>query len=484
MKRQILAAAALACAAITGARAQAAAPAAIAITHASVVDVESGRTLADQTVVVQGSRIAAVGPAASVAVPAGARVVDGRGKHVIPGLWDIHVHAAFPGLERIYMPLLAANGVTGVREMFSRMDFVDSTRARVARGDFAGPRMVASGHILDGAPPVWPGSVVARTADEARRAVDSLANAGAEFIKVYSRLTPEAFHAAADQAKRRGIPFAGHVPGLVTVAAASDAGIASIEHLTGLVGACSPLDPAIRGDIAAAVASPQGWDSAGKVSRAQAVQVLASYNPAECRSVAQRLARNGTRMVPTLVTLRATGFLDDTTLAHDPRLRYVPRMFAAQWNPRNDFRFRALTPADWANRHRMFERQLEVARVLHQNGVRFMAGTDLSNPYTFAGFSLHEELEMLTRIGLTPLEALRAATLEPARFLGMADSLGTVAQGKTADLVVLDADPLADIRNVARIHAVVLNGRLIDAAERERILRGAEAMAAGRPASP
>jgi imidazolonepropionase-like amidohydrolase len=158
-------------------------------------------------------------------------------------------------------------------------------------------------------------------------------------------------------------------------------------------------------------------------------------------------------------------------------------MFAAQWNPRNDFRFRALTAEDWQNRHRLFDRQLEIARVLHQNGVRFMAGTDLSNPYTFAGFSLHEELEMLTRIGLTPLQALQAATLEPARFLGITDSLGTVAQGKTADLVVLDADPLADIRNVARIHAVVLNGRLIDTAERERILRGAEEMAAGRPAA-
>ncbi|HEU4556910.1 MAG TPA: amidohydrolase family protein [Longimicrobium sp.] len=481
MKRSLFIAATILFTATGGVRAQATAPAPLAITHAAVIDVESGRTLADQTVVVQGSRITSVGPAASVAVPQGARVVDGRGKYVIPGLWDMHVHAAFPGLDRMYMPLLAANGVTGVREMFSRLDFVDSTRARVARGEIVGPRMIAAGHILDGAPPLWPASVVARNADEARRAVDSLANAGAQFIKVYSRLTPEAFHAAADQAKRRGIPFAGHVPSLVTAAAASDAGIATIEHLTGLVGACSPLDPASRGHIAAAVASPRGWDSAGKVSRAQATRVLASYNPAECRAIAQRLARNGTVMVPTLVTLRATSALDDTTLAHDHRLRYVPRMFAAQWNPRADFRFSALTAEDWQNRRALFERQMEVARVLHQNGVRFMAGTDLSNPYTFAGFSLHEELEMLTRIGLTPLQALQAATLEPARFLKMTDSAGTVAQGKTADLVVLAADPLADIRNVARIHAVVLNGRLIDAAERERILSTAEAMAAGRP---
>jgi len=484
MKRQILTAAALVFAAITGARAQQAAPAPIAITHAAVIDVESGRTLRDQTVVVRGSRIESVGPAASVAVPAGARVVDGRGKFVIPGLWDMHVHAAFPGLDRLFMPLLAANGVTGVREMFSRIDWADSTRARVRRGELVGPRMVASGHILDGFPAIWPGSVVARNAEEARHAVDSLAAAGADFIKVYSRLSPEAFQAAAEQARRRGIPFAGHVPSLVTVDAASAAGMASIEHLTGVVGACSPLSPEQRGQVAAAIASPQGWDSAGAVSRAQAAQVLARYDPAACRALAGRLAANGTWMVPTLVTLHATGFLDDSTLAQDPRLRYVPKMFSAQWNPRADFRFRSLTAADWANRHALYERQLEVARLLHENGVRFMAGTDLSNPYTFAGFSLHEELQLLTRIGLTPLQALQAATIEPARFLKMTDSLGTVAQGKTADLVVLDADPLADIRNVGRIHAVVLDGRLIDAAERERILRAAEAMAAGQTPAP
>lgn len=472
--RSFLAALAVLCAGRVAAQA---APAPVAITHAAVIDVESGRTLPDQTVVVRDGRIAAVGPAASVAVPAGARVVDGRGKWVIPGLWDMHVHAAFPGLDRLTMPLLVANGVTGVREMFSRLDWVDSTRARINRGTLLGPRMVASGHILDGAPPIWPGSVVARNAEEARHAVDSLAAAGAAFIKVYSRLSPEAFAAAADEAKRRGIPFAGHVPSLVTVEAASDAGIATIEHLTGVVGACSPLDPASRGEVANAVTSSGGWDSAGAVSRRQAPRMMAAYDPAVCARVAQHLARNGTVMVPTLVTLHATGFLDDSTFAQDPRLRYIPRMMLAQWNPRADFRFRVLTPADWANRHALYQRQLEVARVLHDNGVRFMAGTDLANPYTYPGFSLHEEMELLTRIGLTPLQALQAATLEPARFLKLTGSLGTVAQGKDADLVVLDADPLADIRNVARIHAVIVRGRLVDAAERERILATVAAQA-------
>ena len=455
----------------------------VAITHASVVDVESGRTLRDQTVVVRGGRIEAVGPAARVAVPPGARTVDGRGKFVIPGLWDMHVHAAFPGLDRLYMPLLAANGVTGVREMFSRLDWVASTRERIRDGELLGPRIVASGHVLDGSQPMLPGSVVVRDAAEARRAVDSLAAAGADFIKVYSRLSPQAFAAIADEARRRGLPFAGHVPGLVTVGAASDAGMASVEHLTGLVDACSPLEPAEQGKVAEAVAAA-GWDSANAVAWAQSASVLAHYDPAVCRALALRLARNGTVMVPTLVTNRAGSFLDDTTLAHDPRLRYLRAGISAAWNPRTNPRLAGVTAADWAARHAYYWHQLEIARLLHENGVRFMAGTDLSTPYIYPGFSLHEELEMLTRIGLTPLEALRAATLEPARFLKMTDSLGTVAPGKAADLVVLDADPLADIRNVGRIHAVVLRGRLIDSGERERILRRAEAIAAGRDPQP
>jgi imidazolonepropionase-like amidohydrolase len=481
MKRiSILAAAALVLAACGRTHAQRPADAPIAITHASVIDVESGRTLRDQTVVVRGSRIAAVGSSSRVAVPAGARTVDGRGKFVIPGMWDMHVHAAYPGADRLFLPVLAANGVTGAREMFSRLDWVAAARAQIRSGELLGPRIVASGHIIDGDPPMMGGTVVAHNAAEGRRAVDSLAAAGADFIKVYSHLSRDAFFGIADEAKRRGLPFAGHVPGLVTVGEASDAGMASVEHLTGLVDACSPLPPAEQRKQADAVAAA-GWDSANKVAWGQLPMQLARYSPAACRELARKLVRNGTVMVPTFVTNHATSFLDDTTQGLDPRMRYLRAGLKQAWSPRTNPRLSSVTPADWALRHAYYEQQLRIARLLHENGVRFMAGTDLSNPYVYPGFSLHDELRMLTEIGLTPLEALRSATLEPARFLKMADSLGTVAPGKAADLVVLDADPLADIRNVGRIRAVILRGRLIDAAERERILRQAEAIAAAPP---
>jgi imidazolonepropionase-like amidohydrolase len=292
--------------------------------------------------------------------------------------------------------------------------------------------------------------------------VDSLARAGAGFIKVYSRLLPETFRAIAAESNRLGIPFAGHVPTLVAPAEASDLGQRTVEHLSTIVLACSRDEERVRAEVAAAVASPRRWDSAGPLQRRQASVILASFDADRCRELARRFARNGTWMVPTITVLRSTAFLDDTTLAADPRLAYVFPTAAASWNPREDFRFRGLTAEDWAIRKAVFRKQLEVIGILHREGVRFLAGTDLANPYIFPGFSLHDELANLVEAGFSPLDALRAATIEPARFLGAADSLGTVAQGRVADLVLLDADPLADIRNVGRIQAVIVDGRVYD----------------------
>lgn len=454
---------------------------AIAITHATVIDVATGALSRAQTIVIRGNRIRNVTSDAKANVPPGARVVDATGKFVIPGLWDMHVHATGPGIDRLFLPLLAANGITGVREMWGRFAWYDSARAMIARGTIVGPRIVGAGHILDGTPPVWPGSSGAKDADDARHLVDSLAAGGAAFIKVYSRLTPEELRAIAAEAKARGLPFAGHVPSLVAVGEASDLGMKSIEHLQMITNACSRDEDAMRAEYTAAYASPKGWDSAAVVGRAQVRRMLDTFDPARCRALAARLVRNGTWTVPTLTVLRSIAFLDDTTLAADPRMAYIPRWFSAGWNPRNDFRFRMLTPADWAMRKEVFAEQQRIVTLLHRAGVAFMTGTDLSNPYVFPGASLHEELRNLVAAGFSPLEALQAATRHPARYLQAMDSLGAVAPGMVADLVVLDANPLAEIGNTERVHAVVLDGRLLDHAAREQLLERARAFAAPRP---
>jgi imidazolonepropionase-like amidohydrolase len=453
----------------------------VVIRGATIVDVSAGRLVPGQTIVVSGNRIVSVGRDAAARPAAGARTVEASGKFVIPGLWDMHVHATGPVLDRLFLPVLVAHGVTGVRDMWGRFAWFDSARAQVARGTLVAPRIVGSGHILDGAPAIWPGSTGVKDVEETRRVVDSLAAGGAAFIKVYSRLSPEAFRAAAAQARARGLPFAGHVPSLVSVGEASDLGMRSIEHLQMFTQACSRDDDALRAELAAAVASPRAWDSAAVVSRGQVRRTLDTFDARRCAELAARLKRNGTWMVPTITVLRSVAYLDDSTLASDPRMAWIPRWFSAGWNPRTDFRFRALGPQDWARRKEVFAAQQRLVTLLHRAGVSFLAGTDLSNPYIFPGSSLHEELRNLVAAGFSPLEALRAATLNPARYLGATDSLGAVRAGYVADLVVLDADPLADIANSERVHAVVVNGRLIDAAERQRLLDAGRALAGGRP---
>lgn len=458
------------------------AQASVAITNASIVDVESGRITPGQTLLIQGNRIRQVGSTGRLQVPAGATTIDGTGRFVIPGLWDMHVHATGFGIDRLFLPVLVANGVTGVRDMFGRVAWYDSARAFARRGEFSMPRLFGAGHILDGKPEIWPGSTGVRDAAEATRAVDSLAAAGAGFIKVYSRLTPEAFRAAMAAAKAKHLDASGHVPSLVAVDEALQLNMKTIEHLQMFTTACSSREESLRGDLAAAVASPKGWDSAAVLQRGQLGVQVETFDRARCQALATRVAKGNTWMVPTIVVLRSTSFLDDTTLRADPRVRYIPKFFSASWDPRTDFRFRAVTPEGWAMRKRVYQRQLEIVRLLHDAGAKFLAGTDLSNPWIFPGFSLHDELAHFVANGFTPLEALQSATLNPARFLGATDSLGTVRSGKVADLVLLDGNPLADIRNVSRVHAVILNGQPLDRAKLDAMLKTAESLASPAPA--
>jgi imidazolonepropionase-like amidohydrolase len=453
----------------------------IAITNVTVIDVARGARVAGQTVVIRGARIAAMGSASSLPAPSGARIIDGRGKFLIPGLWDFHVHATGGIFETLFQPVMVANGVTAMRDMWGEISTARAAREKIARGETVGPRSVVAGNLVDGTPPIWPGSTGVATPEAGRRFVDSIAAAGGGFIKVYSRLDPDVYRAIAQRAKERGIPFAGHIPTLLAAREASDLGQRTVEHLTNLLTDCSSERDALRAEVAGAVASPRRWDSAGILQRGQALRVLASYDPGRCREVARRFKANGTVMVPTMTVLRSVAFLDDSSLRRDPRLKYVPAWLSSRWDPSQDFRFRMLTADDWAFRKRAHQRQLEIIRLFREEGVTFLPGTDLGNPYLYPGFSLHDELANFVAIGYSASDALRAATLGPAEFFRAADSLGTVARGKLADVVLLDADPLADIRNTTRIAAVVANGRLYDRAALDALLAEGEKRAKSPP---
>ncbi|HEY7515209.1 MAG TPA: amidohydrolase family protein, partial [Vicinamibacteria bacterium] len=399
----------------------------LVIQNVTVVDVETGKLRPGTTVVVEGDRIARLGPVASLATPAGALVVEGKGRYLIPGLWDMHVHLEFgdwfPGGRDISLPLLLANGVTGVRDMGGELETLQQWRKEIAAGSLAGPRLVLSGPMLDGPKPVFPSSLAVSTPDDGRRAVRDLKARGADFVKLQSLIPRDAVFAIADEARKVGLPFAGHVPQAVRASEASEAGQKSFEHLIGIFEGSSPKEEEFL----------KGEKTPGRL--------LASFDEKRAAALVALLARNRTWQCPTLAWERGGNLLDERDLARDPLAKYAP----ASWKEGTWKRFTNLILNEWtvddlATRRRFVEKELAVVRAMHRAGIPFLAGTDTAaGVYIFPGFSLHDELSNFVSAGFTPLEALQTATLRPAQFLALEDRLGRVEAGMLADLVLLDA---------------------------------------------
>jgi imidazolonepropionase-like amidohydrolase len=430
----------------------------LVLAHVTVIDVTGGAPRPDMTVVIRGDRISQVEEAGKIVVPPGARVVDAAGKFLIPGLWDMHVH----WYNRDTFTLFTANGVTGIRQMFGNSDLL-RWRQDIAKGSLPGPRMLVASPIIDGPQPVWPSSIVVRNEEEGRKAVRNVKQWGADFVKVYSLLPRDAYFAIADEAKRQGLTFVGHVPSSLSPAEVSDAGQKSIEHLTGTMIDCSDKEAELRKAIV------QGRARTAR-ARAEAI-ALETYNDRKAAELFARFAKNETWQCPTLTVLRSSAFLGDENFRRDQRLRFIPPQIKERWS----LRIANRNEENYANAKKVFQKQLEIVGAMRKAGVQLLAGTDTGNPFCFPGFSLHEELALLVIAGLTPVEALRSATLNPARFLGLEKTLGTIEQGKLADLVLLDANPLEDVRNTQRINAVVSSGRLFDRNALNKMLAQAEA---------
>lgn len=443
-------------------------PSAIALTHVAVVDVATGAVLADRTVVVEGARIADVAPAAAAKVPSGARVVDGVGKFLIPGLWDMHIHAFFgdwvPGGREVTLPLLLAHGVTGARDMGSDLDPILEARRDVAEGRLLGPRLVVSGPMLDGPKSPFPASIKLSTPEEGRRAVAMLRERGVDFIKIQSYVPRDVYFAVADECRRRRIPFEGHVPDAIRAAEASDVGQASFEHLIGVFEGSSPSEDAF---VQGAPKSP--------------ARFLETWDAAKEAALVARLAKNRTWQCPTLFWERGQWLVDAIDVSKDPDLKWAP----ASWREKTWPTFAAdivknMDTDPLPVREKFVAHELALVARLQRAGVPFLAGTDTpAGVDVIPGPSLHHELERLVAAGFTPLEALRAATLDPARFLGRASDFGAVEKGRVADLVLLDANPLEDVRRTRRIAAVVANGRYLSRADLDGMLADVEAYAKG-----
>lgn len=447
---------------------------ALVLRGGTLIDGTGTKPQRDSTIVVIGERIVAAGRAHG-RLPAGVRVVDLRGKYVLPGLWDMHGHTE--NLPKILLPLWVANGVTGVREMWG-FSHLHRMRDRIEAGELLGPRMVIASKMIDGpitgfADPAR--SATVRTPEEARAAVREAKRGGADFVKFWSLLQPELLYAIADEADRLGLPFAGHLPDRVPVAAGSRVGMRTMEHLHGV-----PIDVSARRDELRALIDRTPVDPNNPFAwyfwvRQLEMEAIKSYDPRRAARVFSVLRRNHTVLTPTIGVQRFFTFPPEVHQA-DPRAKYMPPWLIESWD---ETLGPSWTPERIAAGQAYYAAVLRLVGEIAQADVVQVAGTDggAAVPYIFAGFSLHDELGWLVDAGLTPMQAILAATRDAARTVGLSHVSGTVQPGNWADLLVVDESPLADIRNTRRIHAVVNRGTLITRAERERMLAEVEAEA-------
>ncbi|RPD42497.1 amidohydrolase family protein [Chitinophaga barathri] len=422
------------------------------IRDVNVVDVRNGKILRNQTVVLNNKRITSIGKRSVKADSA--TVIDGSGKYLIPGLWDMHVHNfAREGNN----PLLIANGITGVRDMFGSITALRQWNEEAENGKYPGPVIHASGPIVDGPKPVWPGSVAVSTPEQGIRAVDSLVALKVDFIKVYSLLDKASYLAIAAEAKKQNIPFAGHVPNRVTALEAAAAGQKSMEHMYGITElGLDSLDYYMAWQQGAAKDTLLNNRNNRNAFRNR------NFSMTTFSKRLAELAKYDSWQCPTLVVNRGIAYMNDSTFTKDPRLAYMHKMFRNMWDPAKDFRFKTATPETFAQYRRDYELKMSLIKPMHDAGIRFIAGTDFPNPYCFPGFSLHDELGLFVKAGLTPLQSLQTATLNPAVYMAIEKDYGAVEAGKYADLLLLNANPLADIVNTKDIFMVFLHGKVYD----------------------
>lgn len=420
---------------------------ALAIRNVSVVDVADNRVIPGQTVVIAGNRIAALGSAESVRPPAGARVIDGTGRYLIPGLWDMHVHIT--DATELVLPVLLANGVTGVRDAGGDLALLRGLEQQRRDGTRLGPRMVIPGPYIDSDKGV-PHRLVVATAEEGRAAADSLARAGVDFIKIHNGVPRAAYLALVARARELGIAVVGHIPLEVAPEDAARAGQSSVEHFVSLFE--GPLNQRLGGNP----------------------EAMRAYVNSGLDTLMSAFATNGVWLTPTAYTYWIRAQRGRLAARPDDRLKYVPRSLRAQWDNYFPLRPQDSVAAVVTAREAFYQLGLDVIKVAHRAGVGLLAGTDLAARDMLPGFHLHDELAAMVAAGLSPHEALQAATTNPARFLNRTTDLGAVAVGRLADLVLLDGNPLLDIRQTARIRAVVADGRLYDRAALDAMLAEAE----------
>lgn len=460
----------------------------------TIVDTQSGKLTRNQSVAIEDGKIVQIARAGTIEPRPQTKAIDARGKYLVPGYLDMHVHSLNAPDPTASFELMLANGITGVRQMSGSPELLAKRRAGQLKLPADGPELLAMpGTVLTGANAGTPDAAVAE--------VDRQKAMGADFIKVIN-VRPEPFFAALAEAKRVGLAFDGHLQPTAEVEKAADAGMTGIEHLgpkeSVLLG-CSTDEAALRRAIAAtppqAPPSPSGPGPAERALRATTnptmatdpvefdlmKRVIATYSEKKCRALAKRFVKDGLWMTPTLIRLRTMEFGDDPAYRRNPNLRYVPAKTRQLWDEMARQFPEIVTPDRRAMLKQFWALQLRLTELLAKSGVSMMTGTDAGGlgQWEISGVALHQEFDLLREAGLKPLTILQMTTLNGAKFLHREDRMGSVSIGKDADLVLLDGNPVASAANLHRINAVVRGGTYYPKDALERLKQDAARRVAG-----
>ena len=451
---------------------------ALCIDNISIIDPKVG-LIEHQTVIIKEGKILQVLPADQINLSSKNTIIDGTGKFLMPGLWDAHVHFAYiEEMAPSMFDLFLAYGITSVRDTGGEINFTSAWKKKSLQNPTSSPRVMIAGPLLDGMPNVYDGSdhehpplsVGLATVSEVRNKVNELDSMGVDLLKAYEMLTPEQFEEIMRLAKQKGLNVTGHVPLSMDVISASNAGLNSMEHMRNLELSCAANSDELlaqRQEILALGKKDIGGVLRSKIHALQRPLAIANYDPQRAQEVLDVLAKNDTWQIPTLAL--ATGFTERPFARPEwqETFKYLPEAIELSWKKEID-QLLATSPTPFNETYTQWFTNM-VGQV-HRTGIEIMAGTDCPIFYLTPGRSLHEELEVLVKAGLSPLEALQTATINPAKYFHLENELGAVKEAMRADLLILDANPLDDIKNTQKIDAVIKQGHYMGRSDLDEML--------------
>ncbi|MGY2131907.1 amidohydrolase family protein [Hymenobacter sp. HD11105] len=444
----------------------------LVITHVNVIDVVAGTVQTDQDVVISNGLIQRIERTKNAPQNATTRI-DGKGKYLLPGLWDMHVH--FRGGDTLteenknLLPLFLAHGITTVRDAGGDLTpAVYTWREQINSGQLAGPRIFTSGPKIDGPKGTWPGSLPVETPAQVSAALDSLQKLRVDYVKIYeSTISGDAFLNTISEAEKRGLKTTGHMPYSVTLREASERGLDATEHLYYVFKACSSREDSITTAVRNSLLTNKPLGLFAVLPR-----VYNTYDPAAAAAIFKTMATRKTAVVPTLFIQKTLAEITENDHARDSMLAYIsPKIQATYMRRYNSAKQQSKSGVEFGKK--LSAKFMTMMPQMQAAGVTILAGSDSGpfNSFVYPGSSLQGELALLVKAGLTPAQALRTATINGATFMGVADQSGSIATGKHADLVLLTQNPLADISNIKKIDAVITRGKVHSAQELAQMLQ-------------